>query len=80
MSIIELDWVSRRNRREELSRREKIILANLAEEVTLDDIAEKLYVTRNTVKSQVRSIYRKIGVCDRAGAIAYARQVGLRAA
>jgi LuxR family transcriptional regulator, transcriptional regulator of spore coat protein len=35
-------------------------------------------VTRNTVKSQVRSVYRKIGVSTRAEAVAWAEAHGIR--
>jgi DNA-binding CsgD family transcriptional regulator len=62
-----------------LTRRERVVLANLAEDVTLEQIASRLFVTRNTVKSQVRSAYRKIGVSTRADAVAWARQAGLDA-
>ena len=61
-----------------LTRREKVVLAELAEDVTLEEIATRLFVTRNTVKSQVRSVYRKIGVSTRAEAVAWAREHGLR--
>ena len=44
-----------------LTRRERVILAHLALPLTLSEIAASLYVTRNTVKSQVRSIYMKLG-------------------
>ena len=60
-----------------LTRRERVVLSNLSEDVTLEQIATKLFVTRNTVKSQVRSVYRKIGVSNRAEAVAWARQAGL---
>ncbi|GIG35653.1 helix-turn-helix domain-containing protein [Cellulomonas pakistanensis] len=63
---------------EPLSPRERIVLAELAEDVTLDDIARKLFVSRNTVKTQVRSIYRKIGASTRAEAAAWAEAAGLR--
>ncbi|HMO12231.1 MAG TPA: LuxR C-terminal-related transcriptional regulator, partial [Actinotalea sp.] len=53
-------------------------LSNLDEETTLDEIASRLWVSRNTVKSQVRSVYRKLGVSTRADAVARARQYGLR--
>ena len=59
-----------------LTRRERVVLSNLSEDVTLEQIATKLFVTRNTVKSQVRSVYRKIGVSSRAEAVAWARQAG----
>jgi len=56
-----------------LTSRERIVLAELRQDVTLEEIARQLWVTRNTVKSQVRSIYRKIGVSTRAEAVAWAR-------
>jgi len=40
-------------------------------------IAERLYVSINTVKSQARSIYRKLGVTSRAEAVTAARGAGL---
>lgn len=63
---------------EPLSPRERIVLAELAEDVTLEDIARKLFVSRNTVKTQVRSIYRKIGASTRAEAASWAEAAGLR--
>nr|WP_203758310.1 LuxR C-terminal-related transcriptional regulator [Cellulomonas chitinilytica] len=56
-----------------LTTRERVVLAELRRDVTLEDIARQLWVTRNTVKSQVRSIYRKIGVSTRAEAVDWAR-------
>jgi DNA-binding NarL/FixJ family response regulator len=61
-----------------LTRRERVVLSQLSEDVTLEQIATKLFVTRNTVKSQVRSLYRKLGVSTRAEALDWARQAGLR--
>lgn len=60
-----------------LTRRERVVLSNLSEEVTLEQIATRLFVTRNTVKSQVRSVYRKLGVSSRAEAVAWARRAGI---
>ena len=60
-----------------LTRRERVILAHLALPLTLSEIAGSLYVTRNTVKSQVRSIYLKLGVADRESALAVGRDRGL---
>ena len=60
-----------------LTRRERVVLSNLTEEVTLEQIASKLFFTRNTVKSQVRSVYRKLGVSTRAEAVEWAREAGL---
>ncbi|WP_263119411.1 helix-turn-helix transcriptional regulator [Cellulomonas sp. RIT-PI-Y] len=62
---------------EPLTTRERIVLAELTEDVTLEDIARRLFVTRNTVKSQVRSVYRKIGASTRAEAVAWARAAGI---
>jgi DNA-binding CsgD family transcriptional regulator len=53
------------------------VLANLTDGLTLDEVAIRLFVTRNTVKSQVRSLYRKLGVSNRADAVAWARQAGI---
>jgi DNA-binding NarL/FixJ family response regulator len=75
---MQLDMVPARQVAEPLTRRERVILSNLDENVTLEEIATKLFVTRNTVKSQVRSVYRKLGVSTRADAVARARQYGLR--
>lgn len=63
---------------EPLTTRERVVLAELTEDATLEDIARRLFVTRNTVKSQVRSVYRKIGVSTRAEAVAWAVAAGLR--
>ncbi len=59
-----------------LTRRELVVLARLADDVTLEQIASTLWVSRNTVKSQVRSLYRKIGVSTRAEAVAWAASTG----
>ncbi|MBO9553525.1 MAG: helix-turn-helix transcriptional regulator [Cellulomonas sp.] len=56
-----------------LTTRERVVLAELRQDITLEEIARHLWVTRNTVKSQVRSIYKKIGVSTRAEAVAWAR-------
>ncbi|MEV7973963.1 helix-turn-helix transcriptional regulator [Cellulomonas sp. NPDC089187] len=60
-----------------LSVRERVVLAELSEAITLEDIGRRLFVSRNTVKTQVRSIYRKIGVSSRAEAVAWAKAAGL---
>ncbi|MBD7980094.1 helix-turn-helix domain-containing protein [Oerskovia merdavium] len=60
-----------------LSRRELVVLANLSEDATLEQVAARLFVTRNTVKSQLRSIYRKLGVSTRSEAVAWARANGV---
>jgi LuxR family transcriptional regulator of spore coat protein len=72
MSVMTLD-----HRVPSLTRRERVILANHTEDATLEQIARRLYVTRNTVKTQVRSVYRKLGVSSRAEAIAKANEFQL---
>jgi len=57
-----------------LTTRERVVLHELRANVTLEEIATRLFVTRNTVKSQVRSIYRKIDVSTRAEAVAWAAE------
>jgi DNA-binding CsgD family transcriptional regulator len=61
-----------------LTRRERVVLSHLSEDITLEQIATQLFVSRNTVKSQVRSLYRKLGVSTRAEALDWARGAGLR--
>jgi LuxR family maltose regulon positive regulatory protein len=43
----------------------------------LAEIARRLYVSRNTVKTHLRCLYRKLGVGSRGDAIARARELGL---
>lgn len=61
----------------ELTRRERVVLAKLAEHDRVRDIAESLVVSPHTVKSQLQSIYRKLGVSSRGAALAVARELGL---
>jgi LuxR family transcriptional regulator, transcriptional regulator of spore coat protein len=63
---------------EPLSVRERVVLSELTADVTLEQIARRLFVSRNTVKTQVRSIYRKIGATTRAEAVAWAHAAGVR--
>lgn len=60
-----------------LSRREQLVLVELASERTLPEIARKLSVSTNTLKSQLRSVYRKLDVPGRQGAVQSARRMGL---
>ncbi|WP_298456797.1 LuxR C-terminal-related transcriptional regulator [uncultured Cellulomonas sp.] len=61
-----------------LTDRERVVLGCLERDLTLDQIAADLFVTRNTVKTQVQSVYRKLGVRTRADAVARAHECGLR--
>ena len=60
-----------------LTPREAVILRELARTGSTTEIAERLVVSNHTVKSQLRTLYRKLGVPDRGGAIAYALREGL---
>lgn len=60
-----------------LSEREHIVLAHLAEGMSLQQIADFLVVSPNTVKSQTRSVYRKLGVSSRDEAVTMAHELGM---
>jgi LuxR family maltose regulon positive regulatory protein len=62
---------------DELSERELTILRLLATELSQREIGSELYISRNTVKGHVRSIFRKLGVTTRADAVARGRELGL---
>ena len=62
---------------EPLSRQEQRVLRQLVAGQTYTEIAQELIVSPNTVKTQVSSIYRKLGVSRRAEAIARASQLHL---
>lgn len=60
-----------------LTPREREVLAALASDQSLAQIAGRLHVSVNTVKSQVRSLYRRMGVTSRHEAVAEATRLGL---
>lgn len=62
---------------EPLSDRELVIVRHLATGQTLGQIGSQLYISVNTVKSHVRSIYRKLQATSRREAMARVRQLGL---
>ena len=67
----------RSRRSQPLSPRERLILRSLDEDLTLAQIAAGLYVSRNTVKTQAISVYRKLDVSSRSEAIERAIGLGL---
>jgi LuxR family maltose regulon positive regulatory protein len=67
----------RRQGVEPLSRQELRVLRLLVTGQTYAEMAEALIVSPNTIKTQVSSIYRKLGVSRRAEAIAVAGQLHL---
>lgn len=52
-----------------LTRREGVVLTRLRAPGSIEDVAADLGVSPNTVKTQVRSIYRKLGVGSRSEAV-----------
>jgi ATP/maltotriose-dependent transcriptional regulator MalT len=61
----------------ELSERELEVLRLLASSLSQREIAGELFVSFSTVKSHVRSIFRKLGVDARDDAVTRARELGL---
>jgi LuxR family maltose regulon positive regulatory protein len=53
------------------------LLPLLSTHLTLPEISQELFLSHNTVKSHVRTIYRKLGADSRSQAVAQARAVGL---
>ncbi|MEU9456055.1 LuxR C-terminal-related transcriptional regulator [Streptomyces sp. NPDC048277] len=62
---------------EELSVREREVLTRLAQLMSTQEIAADLYVSVNTVKTHLKSVYRKLGVGRRGDAVRRARDRGL---
>ena len=53
------------------------LLPLLATHLSLPEIARELFLSRNTIKTQANSIYRKLGASTRSQAVARARELGL---
>jgi LuxR family maltose regulon positive regulatory protein len=64
---------------ETISEREIDVLRLLADGLTYQEIAETMFVSVNTVKSHLKSIYGKLGVHNRREAVAQARLLHLLA-
>lgn len=62
---------------EQLTAKEFEVLGHLQELLTTEEIAEKMSVSVNTVRTHVRSILRKLGVDRRNSAIRKARELGM---
>ena len=60
-----------------LSAREIEVLSLLPTLLSLEEIADELDITINTVKSHCRAIYTKLGVSSRRGAVVAAHERGL---
>lgn len=62
---------------EDLSERELAVLRLLATDLTQREIGQELYVSLNTVKTHVKSIFRKLDVASRPDAVSRARELRL---
>jgi LuxR family maltose regulon positive regulatory protein len=62
---------------DELTDRELAVLRLLPGDLSQREIADSLYLSINTVKSHVKSIYRKLRVESRAEAVSRARELGV---
>ena len=60
-----------------LSPRELTVLRYLCTRLTYQEIAAALFVSLNTLKSHVRTVYRKLGAASRAEAVDTGRRLGL---
>ena len=67
----EYEWI------EPLSEREIEVLQLIAEGLTNPELADRLYLSLNTVKVHTRNIYSKLGVNNRTSAVARARALGI---
>lgn len=71
--------VSTRKSPPRLTERERVILRELVDSASVNDIAARLHVSANTVKSQRTTLYRKLGASSREEALATAIAHGLLA-
>ena len=60
-----------------LTASERRVLSSLATPATMLEIAADLFITRNTLKSHVRTLYKKLGASSRQEALTYANALGL---
>jgi LuxR family maltose regulon positive regulatory protein len=63
---------------DELTPRERAVLQLLAEGYSKREIAERLFVSFNTVHSHTKAVYRKLGVSSRREAVEHASEITLR--
>jgi LuxR family maltose regulon positive regulatory protein len=62
---------------EPLSKRELEVLRLLATDLSAPEIAQELYVSRNTVRTHIKNVYGKLDVHSREDAVARATALGL---
>ncbi len=73
---LEVD-TSTSNRLDQLSDRERDVLVEIARGRSNDEIAQRLFIGAATVKSHINHVFTKLGVRDRAQAVAFAYESGL---
>ena len=61
-----------------LTQRESEVLALITQGLTNQEIADKAYISINSVKTYIRTAYRKIGVSRRAQAVSWGMDHGFR--
>jgi LuxR family transcriptional regulator, maltose regulon positive regulatory protein len=62
---------------EQLTSRERDVLRRVDEMLDTADIAAEMYISANTVKTHLKSIFRKLGASDRREAVRRAREFSL---
>jgi LuxR family transcriptional regulator, maltose regulon positive regulatory protein len=62
---------------EPLSEREREVLRHVSGMLSTAEVASEMYISANTVKTHLRSIYRKLAASRRGEAVRRARQLGL---
>jgi LuxR family maltose regulon positive regulatory protein len=72
-----LEAVERTRLSEPLTPAERRVLELLPTHLTDAQMAEQLFISRNTVKTHVKSLYRKLEVSSRTDAVGRARELGL---
>ena len=61
---------------EQLTIREREVLAGLVDGLSAEEIADTQYVALTTVRSQIRAVLQKLGVRSQLAAVAHANRVG----
>jgi LuxR family maltose regulon positive regulatory protein len=62
---------------EPLTEREREVLRHVSEMLNTAEVASEMYISVNTVKTHLKSIYRKLAATHRREAVRRARQLGL---
>jgi two-component system nitrate/nitrite response regulator NarL len=60
-----------------LSPREREVLVLIADGLSAPDVGRRLHLSPATVKTHLQNLYEKLGVSDRAAAVARAMRLGL---